>query len=176
MKKTQGLCYTALIPTKQVLQLQKTTVKEIPSFTIAQDFRFRLKDPTTGEVKLVVSVRSTTENTMAIDFKTQDLSSLQSGLYTMEVERASNSDRTIHSKELLLTRLGDLWSRNATNSTEQKRDGIIDIFDVSRLLSKWGSTNSTDLLEADINAGPNNISQGKIDIFDANRLMANWSR
>ncbi|MCH7604542.1 hypothetical protein IID24_00900, partial [Patescibacteria group bacterium] len=73
------------------------------------------------------------------------------------------------------TKLGDLWSKDATDSTEQKRDGKIDIFDVSRLLSKWGSTNLADLQEADINPGPNNVSAGKIDLFDANRLMANWS-
>ena len=55
-------------------------------------------------------------------------------------------------------------------------DGKIDLFDISRLLTKWGSTKLEDLLEADINAGPNNISQGVIDIFDANRLMANWTK
>ena len=146
------------------------------NFTVTEDFRFRLKDPLTHEVKLVVKIKPKDENTIEIDFKTQNLSLLQPGFYIMEIERESDSDKTVHTKQLLLTKLGDLWSKDATNTTEQKRDGKIDIFDVSRLLSKWNSTNPQDLLEADINTGPNNISQGKIDLFDANRLMANWSK
>jgi len=55
------------------------------------------------------------------------------------------------------------------------RDGKVDLYDVSILLSRWGSTNPTDLAEADINAGPNNVSQGKIDLYDANVLMRNWT-
>jgi hypothetical protein len=54
------------------------------------------------------------------------------------------------------------------------KDGKVNIFDVSILLSKWASILAVDLAEADINAGPNNISQGKIDLYDANKLMANW--
>ena len=55
------------------------------------------------------------------------------------------------------------------------KDGKVDIFDVSRLLSKWNSTLPADLLEADINAGSGGVSAGKIDIYDANKLMANWT-
>jgi len=55
------------------------------------------------------------------------------------------------------------------------KDGKVDIYDVSFLLSKWGSTDSTDLQECDINLGPNNVSQAKIDIYDANLMMKNWT-
>lgn len=54
------------------------------------------------------------------------------------------------------------------------KDGKVNIYDVSILLSKWGSVNAADLTDCDINAGPGNISQGKIDLFDANKIMANW--
>ncbi|MFH1423351.1 MAG: DUF4838 domain-containing protein [Candidatus Nealsonbacteria bacterium] len=54
------------------------------------------------------------------------------------------------------------------------KDGKVNLFDISILLSKWGSIVSADLQECDINAGPSNISQGKIDLYDANLLMRNW--
>lgn len=54
-------------------------------------------------------------------------------------------------------------------------DGKIDIRDIAKLLSKWGSKDPQDLLDADISVGPGNVSQGEIDIYDANRLMANWT-
>jgi hypothetical protein len=97
------------------------------------------------------------------------------GFYDPQLARVSDGITTTSSKSILVTKLGDLWSPTATDAAEQKRDGKINIFDVSRMLSKWGSTASTDLLEVDINAGPGNLSQGKIDIFDANKLMANWT-
>jgi len=53
-------------------------------------------------------------------------------------------------------------------------DGKVNILDVSILLSKWGSTNATDLQLCDINVGPSNTSQNKIDIYDANLMMKNW--
>ncbi|MFH1423880.1 MAG: DUF4838 domain-containing protein [Candidatus Nealsonbacteria bacterium] len=54
------------------------------------------------------------------------------------------------------------------------KDGKVNIFDVSILLSRWGSTNAADLQEADISAGPGNISQSKVDLYDANLMMRNW--
>lgn len=54
------------------------------------------------------------------------------------------------------------------------QDGKVNLYDVSIMLSKWRSANSSDLTLCDINAGPSNISQGKIDLYDANLMMANW--
>ena len=59
-------------------------------------------------------------------------------------------------------------------SGDLNKDGKVNIYDVSILLSKWGSVVSADLTECDINSGPGNVSQGKIDLFDANKIMANW--
>ena len=100
---------------------------------------------------------------------------MQPGFYIIEIERESDLERITHTKQLLLTRLGDLWFPTVTSLSAEPRDGKIDIHDVSRLLSKWNSTLPQDLLEADINPGPNNISLGIIGTFDANKLMANWT-
>jgi hypothetical protein len=43
-------------------------------------------------------------------------------------------------------------------------DGKVDIFDLSILLSNWGSTGGV----ADIN------KDGKVDIFDLSVLLSNW--
>lgn len=103
------------------------------------------------------------------------LSSLSLGFYDPQLVRVSDNITTTSSKSILITKLGDLWAPGVTESSEQKRDGKIDIFDFSRLLTKRDSVVPADLAEADINAGPNSISQGKIDIYDANKLMANWT-
>ncbi len=79
-------------------------------------------------------------------------------------------------KLVLITQTGDIWRDNAKESDEQIRDGKIDINDVSRLLSKWGSTDPADLAEIDINPGPADVSKGKIDLYDANKIMANWTQ
>ena len=71
---------------------------------------------------------------------------------------------------ILITKLGDVWGSQGT------RDGKIDIYDVSRFLSKWKSILSSDIFEFDINPGPNNVSLNKIDIYDINKMMSNWSR
>jgi len=139
------------------------------------DFKVVFKD-TTGTKRLTFSSITGATASLTLDFTTKDLSSVPSGSYAVEVTRLSDNLTKTHPKTFIITRLGDLWSSAATDSSEQKRDGKVDVFDVSRLLSKWHSTDLQDLLEADINSGPNNISQGKIDLFDANRLMANWSQ
>ena len=54
------------------------------------------------------------------------------------------------------------------------KDGKVDTTDAFRLLTRWGSSSSADLLEADIN-GPSGSPDGKIDIYDANKLMADWT-
>jgi len=113
--------------------------------------------------------------TLDLDFTTKDLSSVPIGEYTVQVTRTADGQTVTHPKTFVFTRLGDMWKSGATDTTEQKRDGKIDIFDVSRMLSKWDSTIPADLAEADINAGPGGVSSGKIDIFDANKLMANWN-
>jgi len=113
--------------------------------------------------------------TLNLDFTTKDLSSIELGEYTVQVTRTSDNQTVTHPRTFVFTRLGDMWSPTATDTSEQKRDGKIDINDVSRMHSKWGSTRAADLAEADINAGPGNVSSGTIDIYDANKLMANWT-
>lgn len=59
--------------------------------------------------------------------------------------------------------------------TASMPDNKVDLYDVSYLLSRWGSTNTQNLQEADISPGPSNVSQDKIDLYDANLIMKNWS-
>ena len=54
-------------------------------------------------------------------------------------------------------------------------DGKIGPLDISRLLSKWASILAADLADADISAGPGNISSGKIDLYDVNIIMRIWA-
>ena len=143
------------------------------NFSTTEDFQFKLLSA--GVLKSSTTVRPQTSTSIAITSSSLNLSSLSIGFYTVQLTRLSDGATISSSTSLLLTKLGDLWSPTATDSSEQKRDGKIDIFDVSRLLSKWNSTNPADLAEDDINPGLNNISAGKIDIYDANKLMANWT-
>ena len=96
------------------------------------------------------------------------------GFYTLVLERSTDFQTQTYSKQILITISGDVWASSTNESSEQRRDGRIDIYDVSRLLSKWGSAQAADLQELDINAGPGNVSQGKIDLYDANLMMRNW--
>jgi hypothetical protein len=84
-------------------------------------------------------------------------------------DTASNPNTTDSLITFSVTVLGDISSQ-----TPGVRDGKVNIYDVSRMLSKWGSTLPADLAEVDINAGPGNISQGRIDLYDANKMMVNW--
>jgi len=77
-----------------------------------------------------------------------------------------------HDPEYLLVPAG---SSISLITGDLNKDGKVDIYDVSRLLSKWGSTALADLAEVDINAGPNNVSANKIDLYDANKMMVNWT-
>ena len=133
-----------------------------------ENFSFILKNAG-GVIKYQMTVTSRDGSTIGVTFR--NFSSLPAGFYSIALVRESDKYTITHPKQLLITKLGDLWSSGATETSEQKKDGKIDIHDVSRLLTKW-NTNDT---EADINPGPQNISQGKVDIYDANKLMGNWT-
>lgn len=139
------------------------------NFDLAESFRFRLKEA--GIVKLNIEITPVSTITLEIDLSSYDLSTLTPGFYVIELERISDGFVVTHPDRIVITKLGDIWSSGATESLNQKRDGKIDIFDVSRMLSKWNTADP----EVDINPGPNNVSVGIVDIFDANKLMANWS-
>ena len=143
------------------------------NFSTTEEFQFKLYFA--GISKYSTTVQPQTSTTITVNISSASLSSLPLGFYDPQLVGVSDGITTTTSKSILVTKLGDLWSPTATDTAEQKRDGKIDIFDVSRMLSKWGSTAPADLLEADINSGPGGVSSGKIDIYDANKLMANWS-
>ncbi|MCH7605393.1 hypothetical protein IID24_05390 [Patescibacteria group bacterium] len=138
------------------------------NFSITDTFEIRLKQGTITRLSFT-NLNPTSLTTIEPDFTAKNLSSLPLGLYTLELERISDGTVLIHDKDILLTKRGDIPDNAGI------RDGNIDIFDVSRLFSRWNSTNPVHLQEADINPGPSNVSQGKIDIFDANKMMANWT-
>ena len=92
----------------------------------------------------------------------------------MVVERSTDSETKTYLTKIAITKRGDLWSSSAIDSSRQKRDGKIDSYDVSRLLTKWNSASAADLTEHDI-SGPARTPDGKIDIWDANVLMRNWT-
>jgi hypothetical protein len=127
-----------------------------------------------GVSVLTFSSTAGTGTTIPLDFTTKNLSSVAVGKYTLQITRVSDLQTFTHPVTFVFTRLGDLWSPTATSLSTQKRDGAVNIADVSHLFTRWGKTTAADLAEADIN-GPGGISDGVIDIFDANRLMANWT-
>jgi hypothetical protein len=119
------------------------------------------------------NIKPISTTTLEVDLANRVSTVMPIGFYDIEMERSSDGASIILANQLLLTKSGDIWSQTATSISTEPRDGKIDIFDVSRLLSKWKSTNSQDISEADIN-GPSGIPDGSIDIYDANRMMANW--
>jgi hypothetical protein len=156
-------------------KIQTITITGV-NFSPADDFRFRMKNKT-GTVKIDELVRPTNSTTIVVDLVAMGVpvSGLDPGFYAIEIERVSDKVTASTSATFVVTRLGDIWSSTATSTSLEPRDARINIHDVSRMLSKFGSTDFTDLTEADINAGPGGVSSGKIDIFDANKLMANWT-
>ncbi|MFH1714056.1 MAG: DUF4838 domain-containing protein, partial [Candidatus Nealsonbacteria bacterium] len=113
-------------------------------------------------------------STLTLNLTSTQTNTLPIGFYDMKVVRTIDGTSETYTKQILVTIPGDLWSGTATEEAEQKRDGKVSMYDISRMFSKWGSSNATDLAEADINSGPDNISQNKIDLFDANLIMRNW--
>ncbi len=128
-----------------------------------------------GNMKLSNTVSAKSDSTLELSFFLGALQSLQSGFYALTVESISGTKKAVYPKPLLITKLGDLWSPQAKEGDVITGDGKIDLYDVSRLLSKFGSTNAQDISIADINPGPKGVSQGKVDLYDANKLMANWT-
>lgn len=120
------------------------------------------------------SAQPASASNLELNLTSAQVNQLPIGFYDLKIIRTTDSISQTYVNQILVTQLGDIWSSNATELTEQKRDGKINIYDVSRMFSKWGSTVSADLTECDISAGPDNISQGKIDLYDANKMMANW--
>lgn len=143
------------------------------NFTPGDDFKFRLKLADVVKLEAQVEAKDSTTIEFALSIDDEFLR-LTTGFYTMELERITDSLKLTHQQQLLITKLGDLWAPTDDSHPDHDRDGKIDIFDVSRLFSKWGSTKPEDLQEADINPGPGGISSGKIDIYDANLMMRNW--
>ncbi len=142
------------------------------SFDLSTDFRLSFLQNSTAVS--VFTFQPKDSSTLELSLSSVQANSLPVGFYDLKIERTTDSASQTFSKQILVTKLGDLWSQTATDVSEQKRDGKVDVYDVSRILSKWGSTSASDLAEADINAGPGGISSGKIDLYDANKLMANW--
>jgi len=146
------------------------------NFDPAQDFRFRMKNDT-GTVKVDVVVRPATSTTIVVDLVALGVKAADfaPGFYAVELERTSDSEKATYA-QFLVTKLGDIWKLGSTETDEQKRDGKVDIHDVSRLLTRFGTAlgQAGFDAEADIN-GPGGIPDNKIDLYDANKMMANWS-
>ena len=136
---------------------------------------FTVKFSQAGVEKKSISITPTDSAKLSAVISSALLTDLSPGLYDMAVTRSTDSETKTYLTKIAITRRGDLWSSDAAETSLRKRDGKIDIYDVSRMLSKWGSALSADLAEADINSGPGNISQGKIDLYDANMMMKNWT-
>lgn len=150
----------------------KDIILKCRNFDVNHDLRFRLKQ---GEnIFLEVRIKAKDDKTVEVKVKSGDIAGILAGFYDIEIERDLDKHKFKHQKRLLLTKRGDLWNSGATETSEEPRDGKIDIFDVSRLFSKWNSIKPEDLKDVDIN-GPAGVSDGKIDLFDANRMMANWN-
>ncbi|MFH1423815.1 MAG: DUF4838 domain-containing protein [Candidatus Nealsonbacteria bacterium] len=120
------------------------------------------------------TVQPTNTSIINLNLTSAQINTLPIGFYDLKMVRTADNISQTYNKQILVTILGDIWSRTATESAEQKRDGKVNLYDFSRMFSKWKSIVAADLQECDINAGPGNISQGKIDLYDANRLMTNW--
>ncbi len=142
-------------------------------FVPNEDYTFRLLHPSTKTVRFSTVIRCQDPTAIEVDLTSQ-ISALSAGFYTLELERIGGGSK-VSIQDFLITKLGDIWSSQATDTSARKKDGVVDAFDVSRMLTKWDSTNLEDLAEADINPGLSGISAGKVDIFDANKLMANWT-
>ncbi|OHA64275.1 MAG: hypothetical protein A2940_01525 [Candidatus Wildermuthbacteria bacterium RIFCSPLOWO2_01_FULL_48_29] len=137
---------------------------------------YKLRIFQNGILKATVDFQRQSETVMQGTITPTDIGPLTPGFYDIKLNRISDNSLVAFSRQILITKLGDLWSLTATTASEIKGDGKIDIYDISRLFSKWNSVRAEDLAEADINPGPANISLGKIDIYDVNKMMANWSR
>ena len=142
------------------------------NFDLTTSYYLKFIQGTTEAASFTVQTQNS--STINLNLTTTQINTLPVGFYDLKLERTTDSISQTHTKQILVTVLGDIWSQTATEIAEQKRDGKVDIYDVSRLLSKWGSTAPGDLAEADINPGPGNVSQGAVDLYDANLTMKNW--
>jgi hypothetical protein len=142
------------------------------NFNLSTDFSIQFIQKS----KIVSSFTSqpTNASILELNLNSIQINTLPVGFYDLKIIRTTDNQSQTLSKQILITELGDIWSPAATESSEQKRDGKVNIYDLSRLCSKWESTKTTDLQECDISPGPNNISRGKIDFYDADLLMRNW--
>ncbi|OHA74113.1 MAG: hypothetical protein A2940_00475 [Candidatus Wildermuthbacteria bacterium RIFCSPLOWO2_01_FULL_48_29] len=159
-----------------VLYLDKSSQPlQFTGSNFASGTSYRVKITQEGTEKTAIDLQRQDDTILTATITSTHIGSLPPGLYSIALLRLSDSYTSTFSKQLLITKLGDIWSSSATAASEIKGDGRIDINDVSRLFSKWNSVRAEDLAEADINPGPANISLNKIDIYDVNKMMANWS-
>jgi hypothetical protein len=137
------------------------------NFNLATNFYLRFTSGGTAISSITTQTQSS--SIFNISMTSSQVNTLPVGFYDLRLERSTDNQSQTYSQQMLVTTLGDISSQTAGI-----RDGKVNIYDVSRMLSKWGSTFPADLTEADINAGPGNISQGRIDLYDANKMMVNW--
>lgn len=137
------------------------------NFNLSTDFYFRFMSGATAVTSITAQPQNSSSFSLSIT--SSQLASVPIGSYDLKLERSTDNQSQIYSQKILVTISGDI-----SGPTAGVRDGKVNIFDLSRMMSKWGSTDAQDLAEVDINPGPGNVSKGKIDIYDANRMMANW--
>jgi len=153
---------------------EENNVFEVQGSRFDLNTTFTIKFLQAGVEKKSISVTPTDSTTLKATISSAILADLSPGLYDMVVERSTDSETKTYLTKIAITKRGDLWSSSAIDSSRQKRDGKIDSYDVSRLLTKWNSASAADLTEHDI-SGPARTPDGKIDIWDANVLMRNWT-
>jgi len=63
----------------------------------------------------------------------------------------------------------DIWGK------EQKNDGIINIYDLSLVISNWSKTGSPGWITSDVH-GKQQVPDGKIDIYDISKIISCWTK
>ena len=114
-------------------------------------------------------VQPSSSSTLNALLSPDEVEKLAKGNYELALERSGDNFSQTYPQKVLATVTSDV-----SGPISGARDGKVDIYDFSRLLSKWGSAQAVDLQELDINAGPGNVSQGKIDLYDAQKILDNW--
>lgn len=130
---------------------------------------FYLRFVSGGALITSIATRPQSSSGFTVQITLSQVNSLPIGFYDLKLERSTDNQSQTYSQQALITALGDISS-----PAPGVRDGNVNIYDISRLLSGWGSTDPFDLAELDINPGPNNLSQGRIDLYDISLMMSNW--
>ena len=143
-------------------------------FLIGQEYQVELFDQTNTK-RFTFNATRINDSNLQVDLSKFQIKSVPKGFYRLVIKRTADSHGSELSTPLLVTKRGDIWSKDAAASA-QKRDGLVNIYDISRMLSKWKSADTDDLKEIDIDHGVGNISQGKIDMYDMSKLLTNWTK